>query len=116
MGQRSASQSCVATRNQGVSWSRQPWPRGLPLNPLECAFNDDSALTVGAAHGDEHHHDLLHKRTPVWHIWLPKCKSTTLPNPTAGLTDNAFSARFALYVHVVHKEEWHDTSTWYSHC
>src|SRR5262249_36264000 len=38
MERRSASQSCVATRHQGASWSRQPRPLGLPLNPLECEF------------------------------------------------------------------------------
>jgi hypothetical protein len=42
-------------------------------------FHDGSAVTVGAAHGDEHHRDLLHQRRPGWHLWLPKGHSTTLP-------------------------------------
>ena len=32
---------------------------GLP------AFNDGIAVTVGAAHGDEYHRDLLYERAPV---------------------------------------------------
>ena len=31
-----------------------------------------------------------------------------------GLTDDTFSATFALYVHIVHKEGYHDASTRYS--
>nr|AFS60660.1 unknown protein [bacterium symbiont of Theonella swinhoei pTSMAC1] len=32
------------------------------------AFDDLIALAVGTAYGDEHHFDLLHDRTPVWHM------------------------------------------------
>ena len=31
------------------------------------AFNDVIALTVRAEHKAQHHLDLLHERTPVWH-------------------------------------------------
>ena len=34
MERRSSSQDCVATGNQGASYSRQARPLGLPLNPL----------------------------------------------------------------------------------
>jgi hypothetical protein len=44
------------------------------------AFNDVIAMTVGAAHRDEYHSDILHKRMPVWHRSLPKYKAETLPN------------------------------------
>src|SRR4030095_116585 len=36
MERRSSFQGCVATGNQGASYSRQARPLGLPLNPLEC--------------------------------------------------------------------------------
>ena len=49
MGRRSASQSCVATRNQGASWSRQPRPLGLPLNPLECGPAETTERGIMAA-------------------------------------------------------------------
>ena len=42
------------------------------------AFHNVSALTVRAEHRGQHHLDLLHERTPVWHTGLPKCKSITL--------------------------------------